>query len=201
MRARPAPTAGPHDAAQTSWYVDDRYYALLEADVRQWQQEGMPGDEATRRECERLLFREARLLDAGRFREWLDLFTDECLYRVPAAPGGGAPRGEVSLAFDDHRRLLDRIVRLETGSAWSQVPPSRTCRLLANLEVFAGGSADEARARSTFVIHESRREVQRALAGWYGHVLRREAGGWKIARKMVNLLESDQGLENLSLVL
>ena len=45
------------------------------------------------------------------------------------------------------------------------------------------------------------REVQRALAGWYGHALRREAGVWKIARKMVNLLESDQGLENLSLLL
>ena len=108
---------------------------------------------------------------------------------------------QVSLAFDDRRRLLDRIARLQTGSAWSQIPASRTCRLLSNLEVWAGDGPNELRARSTFVIHESRRGVPRALAGWYGHVLRREASEWKIARKMINLLESDQGLENLSFVL
>ncbi len=191
----------PRDPSQVSLYVDDGYYALLERDIRAWQQEGEAADADSQRACAQLLFREARLLDAGRLEEWLELFTAECLYWIPAMPGGGAPRREVSLAFDDRRRLLDRIARLHAGSAWSQVPPSRTCRLLTNLEVWVGEGPDERRARSTFVIHESRRGVQRALAGWYGHVLRREAAQWKIARKMINLLESDQRLENLSFVL
>jgi benzoate/toluate 1,2-dioxygenase beta subunit len=195
------PPLPSRDPSQVSLYVDDRYYALLEADIQAWQREGQPADQASRRACAQLLFREARLLDAGRLQDWLALFVDECFYWVPATPGGGAPRCEVSLAFDDRRRLLDRIARLQTGSAWSQVPPSRTCRLLTTLEVWVGGEPDERRVRSTFVIHESRRGVTRALAGWYGHVLRRQASEWKIARKMINLLESDQGLENLSLVL
>jgi benzoate/toluate 1,2-dioxygenase beta subunit len=197
-----APTpASAADPSQTSLWVDDAFYARLEAEIAAWQGEGTPVDEATRRACEALLHREARLLDAGRLRDWLALFTDECLYWIPAAPGGGAPRREVSLAFDDRRRLLDRIARLETGSAWSQVPPSRTARLVANVEATAGDAPDEVRVRSTFVVHELRRGVVRALAGWYGHVLRRESGAWKIARKMVNLLECEEGLENLSLVL
>jgi benzoate/toluate 1,2-dioxygenase beta subunit len=199
--AKPDPPPGADDSAQTSLYVDAAFYAALEADVAAWCGEVRPVDEATRRACEAVLFREARLLDAGRLRDWLALFAEDCLYWVPRTPGGGAPRREVSLAFDDRRRLLDRIARLETGSAWSQIPPSRTVRLVTNVEASAGAAADEVRVRSTFVVHERRRDVVRALAGWNGHVLRREAGAWKIARKMVNLLESEEDLENLSLVL
>jgi 3-phenylpropionate/cinnamic acid dioxygenase small subunit len=44
--------------------------------------------EATIREVEQFLYREARLLDERRFHEWLELFTDDVRYcagfRTPA---------------------------------------------------------------------------------------------------------------------
>ena len=72
----------------------------------------------------------ARLLDALMFDEWLALYAGECIYWVPATPGGGDPRREVAISFDDRRRLEDRIYRLRTGYAWSQAPKSRTERTI-----------------------------------------------------------------------
>ncbi|MGD9762425.1 MAG: aromatic-ring-hydroxylating dioxygenase subunit beta [Candidatus Binatia bacterium] len=196
--AQAAPEEG---VAQRSWYIDDAYYATLLEDVAAFAREGTPVDAAVRAACEALLFKEARILDDGRLEDWLELFTDECLYWQPSTPGGGDPRHEVSLTFDDRRRLLDRVVRLRTGVAWSQIPASRTRRLLTNVEVWEGPSADQVRVRSNFVIYESRVGDTRAFAGWYGHVLAHTAAGWRIARKMSNLIDSDRGLENISFVL
>ena len=51
--------------------------------------------------------------------------------------GGGDPRREIAISFDDRRRMEDRIYRLRTGYAWSQAPKSRTVRMISNVEVFA----------------------------------------------------------------
>ena len=189
------------DPAQYSYYVDEDFYARLLEQLEHWSDVGRPPDRAVREQCETLLFHEARLLDERRYEEWLNLFTAECLYWIPSTPGGGDPRGEVSLTFDDRRRLEDRIARLRTGYAYSQMPPSRTCHLLTNIEVSQDTAPDQVRVRSNFMICEYRATVYRTLAGWYGHSLQRENGSWRIACKIVNLIDSDQGLENLSLVL
>ena len=119
------------DPSRSSWYVDDAYYRKLVADFSDWQRdELLLTDLALRDRCRALLEREARLLDQGRFEEWLELYAPECLYWVPGTPDGGDPRREVALAFDDRRQLESRIFRLRTGYAWSQVPPSRTVHLV-----------------------------------------------------------------------
>src|ERR687894_379022 len=41
----------------------------------------------TRQDAEDFLYREAALLDEGRLDEWLALFTDDGLYRLPVASG------------------------------------------------------------------------------------------------------------------
>jgi len=139
-----------------------------------------------------LLEREARLLDEARFEEWLGLFAPQCAYWIPARPGAGDPRREVAVAFDDRRRLEDRIYRLRTGSAWSQAPASRTVRLVTNIEVF-----ENSMARSNFLISEFRSGETRRWAGWCGYRLK----DCKIEVKQVNLLDCDQNLRNPSLLL
>ena len=103
----------------------------------------------TWREIELFLFREARLLDEGKMEDWLELFSSECLYWIPITPGGGNPLKEVSTAFDDRRRLEDRIYRLRTGYAWSQIPASRTIRMLSNIEVWNDGE-NQTESKSEF---------------------------------------------------
>ena len=189
------------DTSRYSYYMNTEYYQNLIKQLSDWDKEGIKVDDATRAEVEQFLFREARLLDNAQMEEWLELFTKDCLYWTPVSPGGGDPTKEITISFDDRRRLEDRIYRIRTGYAWSQVPASRTIRLISNVEVWQGDEEDVLRVRSNFVIHELRAGRMKLLSGWYGHRLRKEDGEWKIVSKQNNLLDSDQSHENLTLLL
>src|SRR5947207_1544308 len=90
-------------------YVDHRFYDELVASFRDWQRPELEvTDAATRDECRRLLEREARLLDEGRFEDWLGLYAEGCVVWVPAAERPGDPRREVAVFFDDRQRLVRR---------------------------------------------------------------------------------------------
>jgi benzoate/toluate 1,2-dioxygenase beta subunit len=189
------------DPSRVSRYVDDEFYRTLVANFSDWQRDELEvTNPAVRDRCEALLHREARLLDQGQLEGWLGLYAPECLYWVPATPRPGDPRKEVAIAFDDRRRLEDRIYRLRTGYAWSQVPPSRTARLVSNVEVFGTEQRSAYMVRSTFVINEFRAGETRRLAGWCGHRLAQHDGRWQILVKQVNLLDCDQNLRNPSVI-
>lgn len=176
-------------------------YDQLLADVGGWDVSWDPADAATRAAAEALLYREARLLDEGRLDEWAALLTDDCLYWVPAGHGDSDPRRQVTLAFDDRRRLEDRLYWLQCGLSSAQRPPSRTRRAVTNVEVGWGRRADELRVRSTFVVYELRAGQARALAGSYAHLLRADGPTLRIAVKKVDLLDADRGHDNLTIVL
>jgi len=190
------------DPSRVSLYVDDEFYRALVANFSDWQRdEREVTNPAIRDRCQALLYQEARLLDQGQFEKWLTLYTPECLYWVTATPEKGDPRKEVAIAFDDRRRLEDRVYRLRTGYAWSQVPPSRTTRLISNVEVFRADQQATYMVRSTFVINEFRAGETRRLAGWSGHRLAQHDGRWQILVKQINLLDCDQNLRNPSVIL
>lgn len=190
------------DPSRSSFYIDDDYYAALAADFAGWQRDDAEiADMGLRDSCRRFLEREARLLDDGRNDDWLGLFAPECLYWVPAAVGGGDPRREVAIAFDDRRRLEDRVFRLASPWAWSQQPASRTSRIVANVAVFATGDDDIVMTRASFQISEFHAGDYRTWAGWYGHRLRRAGDGWEILVKQVNLIDCDRNLRNPSITL
>jgi len=190
------------DPARESWYVGDAFYRDLAAAFSDWaREENAVSDASVRDRCRQLLEREARLLDERRFEDWLALFAPECLYWVPGTPNAGDPRKEVSVSFDDRRQLEGRIYRLRTGYAWSQVPASRTVRLVSNVEVFRTADASTLMVRSTFLISEFRAGEARILSGWCGHRLAEHAGGWRILVKQVNLIDCDQSLRNPSVIL
>ena len=166
-------------------HVDDAYYDRLVAAFADWQRPELEiVDVAVREQCRALLEREARLLDQGRYEDWLALYAPECVVWIPTAAAPGDPRREVSVFFDDRARLADRIFRLGTGAAWSQVPPSRTVLMV----------------RSNLLLSEFRAGESRTLSGWCGHRLRRRQVGWEIEAKQVNLIERDQALRNPSVL-
>jgi 3-phenylpropionate/cinnamic acid dioxygenase small subunit len=186
-------------ARDPALYVNDALYERLIALDRLWKDPGDPPAPELQEACERLIKREARLLDDGEFERWIDLFSRECIYWIPLGRGND-PRREVTVEFHDRRRLADRVARLRTGNAYSQIPPTRTCHLLSNLEIFSTGAGKLA-ARANFVIQTCRLGVHRALAGWCGYLFVNEDGGWKIALKQINLIDGDEGQENNSFFL
>lgn len=188
------------DTSSSSYHVDEAWYDRLSGYVTALGEDWPETDLALRGSAEAFIHREARLIDEGRFNDWLDLFTDDCLYWVPVTPGSGDPRREVSHAFDDRRRLTDRVHWLRTGLAYSQIPRSRTRRLLTNVEALDDPEQGVRLVRSNVLITEFRGGVTKLYAGWSGHVLRPVEDGWRIVVKQVNLLDSEHGHENLTLV-
>ncbi len=181
-------------------YIDQAFYDALVQRFSSWPDEPA-ADASLREQCTALLLREARLLDQGRFEDWLAMYSERCVYWVPGTPGGD-PRREVATAFDDRRRLEDRIYRLRTGHAWSQAPASRTVRMVSNVEVFRERDNVEAvMLRSNFLMSDFRSGETRFWSGWCGHQLRRTAAGWEIEVRQVNLIDCDQNLRNPSLIL
>jgi len=177
-------------------YVDDRFYSDLIAAFKDWDKPELEIKDANARdECRQILEREARLLDQNRFEDWLAMYAEHCIVWIPAAETAGDPRREVAIYFDDRRRLEDRIFRLRTGKAWSQVPASRCVRQLTNVEVFRAG--EKRMVRSNLLMTEFRAEETRMIAAWCAHRL---AGG-RIEAKQINLIDRDQSLRNPSVLL
>ena len=199
----PSRVAAPvHDPSRSSYYITDAFYRQLIKDFSDWQRDEHAITNAAERERFRALVeREARLLDALAFKDWLAFYAPECVYWVPATPGGGDPRREVAISFDDRRRLEDRVFRLETGYAWSQAPKSRTVRMVSNVEVFASDREDTRIVRSNFLISEFRPDGTRFLSGWCAHRFGERDGRWQILVKQVNLIDCDQCLRNPSIIL
>jgi 3-phenylpropionate/cinnamic acid dioxygenase small subunit len=197
--AAPAVDTNP---SRSSRYVNDALYRELMANFSDWQDDArVVADPGIRDEFRRLLEREARLLDQLRYEDWLKMYAAECIYWVPSTPGAGDPRREISVMFDDRRRLEDRIYRLRTGFAWSQAPASRTVRMISNVEVFATERDDTRMLRSNFLISEFWGDETRVLTGWAGHRVVRDGAQWMIQAKQVNLIDCDQCIRNPSIIL
>jgi benzoate/toluate 1,2-dioxygenase subunit beta len=140
------------------------------------------------------LFREALLLDRNDFDAWLDLYTVDCLFWMPAWRDDGVqtsdPERELSLIFYRGRRNLeDRIQRIRSQiSIASRVMP-RVSHLIGS--VLAQSTSDSlVRVDSSFIVnvHDVRTRRDHAYFGRYEHELRLENGAWKISQKVIRLM-------------
>jgi 3-phenylpropionate/cinnamic acid dioxygenase small subunit len=148
---------------------------------------------------EEFLIAEARLLDERRFREWMELFTEDGTYWVPAVPGQTSPFDQASLFFDDRDLMRTRVERLEHSRIHVQTPPSRTAHLVGNVLI---EQADEAKGEyvvgSTVIMVEYRDDAQRIFAGRQHHRLRRDGSGFRIVQKRVALINCDSAFEAIA---
>jgi benzoate/toluate 1,2-dioxygenase beta subunit len=150
----------------------------------------------TTSECEQFLIHEARLLDEGRFDEWLGLFTADAWYWVPSEPNQASAHDTVSLIYDDRRLLETRVRRLASPRIYSQEPRSRTSRIIANVTI-EQTEGDACTVRSKFQLLEYRREAQRIFGGTCFHRLVRGNDGIQIAWKRIDLVNCDAPQEGL----
>jgi benzoate/toluate 1,2-dioxygenase beta subunit len=153
----------------------------------------------SRTEAEDILYTEARLLDEVRYKDWLGMLTSDAVYWMPCNGDGVDPTREVTLVYDNFARLSDRVDRLTSGVAHAQSPPSKTKRLISNVQI---DSTDEnaATVLSGFILYELRRGKERIFAGRYEHRMRFEYGGWKIAAKKAVLVNNDEVIDNLTFI-
>jgi 3-phenylpropionate/cinnamic acid dioxygenase small subunit len=146
-------------------------------------------------QVEQFYFDEAALLDAHRYEEWVALFTDDAHYFVPIRRTKGRREladeftkpGEMAF-FDDDRGFLEgRVKKLMTGRSWSEDPPSRTRRIIANVRV-TGDDGDELTVESNFHVYRTRLKSEED--SWIGSrhdTLRRVDDTFQIAKRVVYL--------------
>ena len=141
------------------------------------------------------LFHEARLLDTGRLEEWLALFTDDATYWVPLEPNQKDPQETSSLIYDDRTLLELRVKQFRHPRAHARAPLPRTVHQVGNIFV------DDLTVRSTLTVVEFRNDKQRIWAGLVEHHLVRNADTFRIARKRIDLVDSEGELEGLTILL
>jgi 3-phenylpropionate/cinnamic acid dioxygenase small subunit len=144
------------------------------------------------------LLQEARLLDEGKFDDWLALFAPDGWYWVPSEPGQPDPLETVSLIYDDRQLLETRVRRLASPRMYSQEPRSRTSRIVTNVTIEEAGK-DTCTLRSKFVMIEYRREQQRLFGGTLLHRLVQADGRITIAWKRVDLVNCDAPLDGITI--
>lgn len=144
-------------------------------------------------EVQQFLFREARLLDACRYEEWLALMTDDIHYWMPVIQntlGRGPPHryspSHLSFFDDDLRILKKRVAKLTNRTAWTENPPTRQCHVISNIELETTDVENELTVHSVFVHHRGMGERDEfTLAGRREDRLRRTDEGLRLARRRI----------------
>ncbi len=167
-------------------------------------------DDSTCREVQRLLHREARLLDTEQYSEWLEQVVDPTIryvvisrelrhrkerrYNAPA---------EMFLFNDDFTFLKARVDQFNSGMQWRTDPPERYRRLVTNIEVFLQGTKDEFVVRSNVLAQRSRRayEVDQFTCCREDLVRRCPAGSLRLVQRRIDFDERSIAGRNLLLFL
>jgi len=157
-------------------------------------------DDPTLAEIEDFVDHEARLLDQGRYDDWLALYADDAYYWVPLRPEQKSAQDEVSIFYDDRMLMETRVRRLAHAQAHAQTPHSRTVRVLGRLALDAHDAAKgEYVTSATFMMIEYRQGEQRVYGGTARHCVRRAGDGWRIAWKRVDLVNAEGVHEPISI--
>lgn len=157
------------DASDTIFPGDPRYFEVLH-----------------------FLYKEAELLDARRFSEWLELLTEDITYRMPVSLTRGRTPGysqQTDIFSENVASLRVRVHKLETEFAWADMPPSRTRHLVTNVRVKATPKADEVGALNSILVyrHRSADASPDLFCGERQDLLRRVDGQWRLARRTIFL--------------
>jgi 3-phenylpropionate/cinnamic acid dioxygenase small subunit len=143
---------------------------------------------------EEFLYREARLLDAQIWDEWLELYCEDAVFWVPAVTMAGTHTtdAENSLNFvyiAGRVGLQARVFRVSSGGSLASNPLPRTRHMIGGVMIDSE-NADELRAfANAQAVAFCEARGQQILTSSYEYTLRKQDGGLRIAQKKIMLLE------------
>ena len=192
-QGKPAPAVTPPGNASIA--RTDHYYRL-KADV------------------EEFYYCEADLLDNRRFRDWLELLTDDISYFMPIRRNvkfgqhearENTKRGEGISWFDEDKwTLTKRVDQILTGVHYAEEPLSRITHMVSNVQITDVRPSLEAPAEldvtSRFLVYQNRVEYETyTLVGRRNDTLRRLDSGLKVCRREILLEQNIRLAKNLTM--
>jgi 3-phenylpropionate/cinnamic acid dioxygenase small subunit len=161
----------------------------------------------TFREVTEFLYMESNLLDKRRYREWLDLLTDDITYlmvaRVRKEREAVAATQKEGFMIDNKEKLELRVRRDETDFAWSENPPSFTRHFVTNIIIQPGAGEGEVSVSSSVLlwVHRGDNLNYELFSYERQDVLRRVNGAWKLASRKIIPDSSRLSIERISFLL
>jgi 3-phenylpropionate/cinnamic acid dioxygenase small subunit len=143
----------------------------------------------TEREIAQLLYLQSELLDAKRWQDYIDLFTEDGWYWMPVTPEQTEWEGSPSIFAEDKAMMEVRMGRVSHPTAWSQVPMWSTSHVIGNVVIESEASGVWI-VRSRFHMMELRRDTVRHFGGSYRHTLVRDAGRLRIKLQRVDMFNA-----------
>ena len=147
------------------------------------------------------IYAEARMLDEGRYDEWLALWLQDGHYWMPLDYKQTDATLVTSLMYEDLFMLKLRVERLNGARTFSQKPKSRCHHVIQRPFVDAFDlSAGRFQTNTSMHYVETRLDEQILLALTATHELALVDGAIRIANKRVDLLNSDAAFGNIQLL-
>ncbi len=169
-----------------------------------------------KQEIEEFLYQEADLLDARKFREWLDLLADDLVYFMPIRRNvkfgehderENTRQGEGISWFDEDKwTVTKRVEQILTGVHYAEEPLSRVTHMVSNVRLLNVKPAIESirrRLRSVAASWCSQSRVEYENYTFIGRrtdILRRNGDSWLIARRELILEQNVLLAKNLSIL-
>ncbi|MEM9060082.1 MAG: aromatic-ring-hydroxylating dioxygenase subunit beta [Pseudomonadota bacterium] len=148
-----------------------------------------------------LIYAEARMLDEGRYDEWLALWLEDGHYWMPLDYKQTDPQLVTSLLYEDYFMLKLRVERLNGARTFSQKPKSRCHHVIQRPFVDEFDmTAGTFKTNTSMHYVETRLDDQFLLALTATHDLTLIDGKLRIANKRVDLLNSDAAFGNIQLL-
>lgn len=157
-------------------------------------------------EVEQFFYDEGALLDSREFRAWLDLIEEDIHYWMPIRRTVTLDNiemeftkpGEMCFYEDDKENLTFRVNKMESGSSWSEDPPSRSRHMISNVRITAV-RGDELDTECAFHLYRSRLNTEEnSFVGRREDTLRRVDGQLKLSRRHIYLDQTLIRATNLS---
>jgi 3-phenylpropionate/cinnamic acid dioxygenase small subunit len=150
-----------------------------------------------RSNIEDFYYHEADLIDLRKFEEWLDLFSDDVIYRMPLVRNLALSQIsaeylvdplDVSWFDEDKEVLTTRIKQIRTGVHWAEEPLSRTTHFVSNVRIVdvksTAGDSEELTTRCKFMVYRNRNETEEdKVFGTREDILRPHGDSWQIAKR------------------
>ena len=141
-----------------------------------------------------MLFREARFLDQQKWSQWLDLYTEDAVFWIPATKMEGGyttdPERELNFTYINGRAGLEaRIFRIETKTSIASSPLPRTYHLVTNVMIDEATPREVLASANWQVASFSEMRGRQVHSGTYEYRFRREDNTFRIAWKKIMLLE------------
>ena len=159
------------------------------------------------KELENFIYREAMLMDTGRYEEWLELYADESTYWIPTWASEAETitnrADETSLVNWDRNNLREYVERLRSGEAHIMIPQPRSTRYITNVLV-EETAENEYIVNSNWLMHDYRidhtKPMQQFFGGSMEHRIVRVDGQLKIKSKKVIVINDDMTYGHLMLI-